>query len=230
MKTLLLLLYALLYYTYPFAQNTTSIIVKAGSNIRDVLSTADVFQYPQFAKGKVFFKDGSSAEAKMNYNRLVDEMHFIDPKRDTLALANEKLIKWIAINQDTFYYDQGYVRLISSTDVAKLAVKQVWIMGDTRKIGAYNTANSTSSITSYSSYSAGSRIYNLFVNEEVVLRKVEHYYFGDRYNHFVLAGKKNLLMLFPKEQRRIEVYLKENKIDFSNKDDLEKAVQFLDHL
>jgi hypothetical protein len=37
-------------------------------------------------------------------------------------------------------------------------------------------------------------------------------------------------MLFPKEQRQIENYLKENKIDFSNKNDLEKLVGFLGQL
>ncbi len=71
-------------------------------------------------------------------------------------------------------------------------------------------------------------LYDLVVDEDIVLKKIEQFYLGDNYNHFVLANKKNLLMLFPKEQQRIEAYLKENKINFTNKDDLEKMVRFLD--
>jgi hypothetical protein len=49
-------------------------------------------------------------------------------------------------------------------------------------------------------------------------------------NHFVAASKKNLLQLFPKEEQRLEQYLKETKTDFSKRDDLEKVIQFLAQL
>ena len=196
----------------------------------DVLPTSDIFFYPHFTSGKVFLRDGTKAEAKLNYNRLVDEMHFINPKGDTLAVDNEKNIKYIVISNDTFYYDGGYVRLLSTGNFAKLAIRQVWMISDTRQVGAYNTTNNPGSILSYTSINEGGRLYDLTVNEDVILTKVELYYFGDSYNHFVIAGKTNLLMLFPKEQRRIGMYFKENKINFNNKDDVEKIVQFLEHL
>ena len=196
----------------------------------DVLPTADVFFYQHFTSGKVFLRDGTKSEAKLNYNRLVDEMHFIDPKGDTLALADEKNIKYIIIDNDTFYYDGGYVRVLSTGNFVKIAIKQVWMISDTRQIGAYNTTNSSVSIVSHTSYNEGGRLYDLTVNADVILKKVEQYYFGDNYNHFLIADKKNLLKLFPKEEKRIEMYLKENKINFANKDDLEKLVQFLEHL
>lgn len=196
----------------------------------DVLPTADIFFYQHFTSGKVFFRDGTKSEAKLNYNRLVDEMHFIDPKGDTLALADEKNIKYIIIDNDTFYYDGGYVKVLSTGNFVKLAIKQVWMISDTRQIGAYNTTNNSVSIVSHTSYNEGGRLYDLTVNADVILKKVEQYYFGDNYNHFLIADKKNLLKLFAKEEKRIEMHLKENKINFANKDDLEKLVQFLEHL
>ncbi|MCW3109444.1 MAG: hypothetical protein JWQ09_3950, partial [Segetibacter sp.] len=211
------------------AQKKTFAIVKAGANIMDVLSTPDVFYFPEFTSGKVLHRDRTTAEGKLNYNRLVDEMHFINSKGDTLALADEMNIEYVAIGKDTFYYDGGYLRVLSSGNLAKLAMKDIWIISETRQVGAYNTTNTSVSITSFKSYTEGGRLYDLTVNEDVVLKKAEQHYFGDANNHFVLAGKKELLMLFPKEQRRIEMYLKENKINFTKKDDLEKIVQFLDH-
>ncbi len=229
MKALLLLV-AIFCHAALIAQNTTFVTVKAGAKVMDVLSMADVFYYPEFTSGRVFFRDGSGVEAKLNYNCLFDEMHFIDPRGDTLALANEKTIRIISIGRDTFYYDGGYIRLLAGNDVVKLADKQVWRVGEGRMTGAFNASSSTSSITSFTTYAAGGSRYGLVVNEDVDLSKANHYYFGDKYNSFVLAGKKNLLMLFPKEQRQIELYLKENKVNFSKREDLEKLLQFLGHL
>lgn len=230
MKALLLLLVALTYYTNLMAQKKTFITVKAGNNIMDVLPTAEVFYYPDFTIGKVFLRDGTATEAKLNYSRLVDEMHFISPKGDTLALADEKNIKYIIISNDTFYYDAGYVRLLSAGNGLKVATKQIWLISEGRQIGAFNTPNSSASITSFTSYNEGGRLYDLKVNEDIVLKKAEQYYLGDNYNHFVPASKKSLLVLLPKEHERIEMYLKENKISFANKDDLIKLAKFTESL
>jgi hypothetical protein len=210
-----------------FAQKNKVVMVRAGTNIMDVLSTADVLHYPRFTNGKVFFKDGNVREANLNYNHLVDEMHFISAKGDTLALANENNIKYVVIENDSFYYNHGYLRLLASSNLLKLALKQIWIISDTRPIGAYDTPNNSVSITTYATMSQHGRLYDLVINEDLVFKKVEQFYIGDNYDHFVLADKKNLLKLFPQNQERVEMYLKENKINFNKKDDLEKIVRSL---
>lgn len=228
MKLLLSLLVILIGYTNLLAQDSTLVTIKAGDKVNDVLAATDIYHYPQFTKAEIFFKSGTKATAKMNYTRLFDQMLFIDAKGDTLALANEKTIKFIAVDKDTFYYDEGYIRVIADNDFAKLAEKQVWVVADIRKTGTHNTASSAS-VTTVKTFRHGNDVArnNLTLNEDLVLRKEIHYYIGDEYNHFVLAGKKRLLQLFPKEQRRIENYLKENKVDFNKKDDLEKLSQFI---
>ena len=152
MKPLPLLLLLLIGYADLTAQDSIFVTIKAGNRVNDVLTPADIFNYPQFTTGKVFFRDGSKAVAKMNYTRLFDQMLFIGPKGDTLALADEKNIKFITIEQDTFYYDEGYVRLIMNKGDVKLAEKQVWVVADVRKIGSHNKATSTVAITSIDSY------------------------------------------------------------------------------
>lgn len=195
----------------------------------DVLTSADIYYYPLFTTGKVFFRDGSKAGAQLNYNLLYDQMLFIDTKGDTLALADEATIKYIAISKDTFYYNEGYLRMISSGDVI-LAEKQTWIVADVRKIGTHNKSTTTFAITSFSSYTNGSdaaKSKDLILNEDIVLRKETQYYFGDKFNYFVRAGKKGLLHLFQKKQQNVEDYLNENKVNFDKKDDLEKLLKFL---
>lgn len=228
MRALIFTCFALSYCSHSLSQKTY-VNVKAGNNIMDVLSTTDVFYYPHFTAGRVFFRNGSATEAKLNYNRLFDEMHFINTNGDTLALAEEMNIKQVVIDKDTFYYDDGYLKLLSSGALAKLAIKEIWTIAEGRQLGAFNTTNNSVSITSFKSYNEGGRLYDLTVNEDLVLKKVAAFYFGDNNNHFVLATRKSLFLLFPREQPSIENYLKENKTDFNKKDDLEKIVKFLQH-
>ena len=90
MKPLLLSLLILIGYGDLSAQDSTFVTIKAGNRVNDVLTPAEIYYYPQFTSGKVFFRDGSKAVGKMNYTRLFDQMLFIGPKGDTLALADEK--------------------------------------------------------------------------------------------------------------------------------------------
>ncbi len=227
MKALLFLLFALMNYTGLFAQNRTTITVKAGSKISDVFTPTELFYYPQFTKGKVYFKDGTTSSAKLNYSLLVDEIQFIGPKGDTLSLADQQTIGVICIEADSFYYDKGYLRFVAGNRLVKLVEKKIWQVAETQRMGAFNTPTSTASINSQAFYNVNGTTYNLVLNEELTLRKVELHFFMDRNSRVVPAGKKNLLKLFPKEQRRIETFLKDNQIDFTNKNDLEKIVQFL---
>ena len=211
------------------AQDST-IIIKAGTSLNESVSTTDLYEYPQFVYGKVFFRQGDSAVAKLNYHRLVDEMQFIDLKGDTLNIAYPGTIKFIRINNDQFYYDDGYVKLIQDNNTIKLAGKQTLRVSGKNKIGAYNMASPTSAIDSYGTLMDQKTIYKLIPREDITLAKKTEYYFGDKYNHFVLANKKNILRLYPKQERAVTAYLKVNNVDFNNLEDLEKLFQYLTNL
>jgi hypothetical protein len=229
MRISLLLFFIFTGYPGLLAQDSTLVTIKTGYKVTEVLTPADIYYYPQFTNGKVFFKDGAKAVAQMNYSHLFDQILFIGRKGDTLALADEKTIKFITIDRDTFYYDEGYMRLITDGAV-KLAGKQIWVVADIQKIGTHNRPTSTVAITSFSSYTDGSdaaKSKDLILNEDIILRKETHYYFGDKFDQFIRATKKDVLKFFHKNQQRIEEYLKENKPNFDKKDDLEKLAQFL---
>ena len=206
------------------------VTIKAGYKVSDVLSQSDIFYYPQYKEGKVIFKDATKGIAKLNYSRVFDQILFIDPKNDTLALADEKMIAYIAVDQDTFFYDNGYMRLIKDFGDVKLAEKQAWIVADIRKIGTHNRQANTvavSSLTAYTNGSDAAKSKDLILNEDILLRKETQYFFGDRYNHFVRASKKGLLHFFANYEAAIETYLRQNKIDFEKKEDLEKIAHYV---
>jgi hypothetical protein len=228
MKLSFLLLLILMESTNLRAQDSTLVTIKAGNSIRDVFTAKDVFLYPQFISGHVFMRDGSKATAMMNYNILYDQVLFIDAKGDTLAISDEKNCKYLTLKQDTFYYDNGYIKQVAGNSVAKLAEKKYWEVADIRKIGSHGRPSTTFAVTSYSTITDRfGRTYDLVLNEDLLLRKNTSYYLGDKYNHFVSASKKNLLLLFPKEQSTVTDYLKEQMIDFTKRADLEKLLAFL---
>ncbi len=228
MRTGILFLFALMNYCSLNAQDPTTVTIKTGSRITDVLTPSDIFLYPQFVSGTVFFRDGTKAAAKINYHSLFDQMLFIDNNGDTLALKDEKTINFLVLGKDSFYYHGGYLRLITSNSVARLAEREVWEVADIRKVGSHNRPANTFAVTSYKTLTDGfGRTLDLVMNEDLVLRKKVDYYFGDHYNHFVPAGKKALLSFFGKEQSGLSNYLKENDISFNKRDDLQKVAQFL---
>lgn len=223
-----LFLFVLAYCFRSHAQDST-IVIKAGTSVNESVSITDLYLYPQFVYGKLFFKPGDSAMARFNYNRLLDEMQFIDFKGDTLSIANAGTIRLIRLNNDVFYYNDndGYVKLIKDTNGIKLAAKETLRVSGKTKIGAYGMANPTSAIDSYGKLIDQRGSYNLVPREDITLSKKTDYYFGDKYNRFVWATRKNLLRHFSEQSGALNAYLKENNINLSSREDLEKLLQFL---
>lgn len=230
MKTLAILLLTLVLYKGAFAQHGKPILVKAGTSIAEAVAPADLYLYPQFKYGRALYKDGKRSGGKMNYSKLFDEMLFIDPFGDTLAVDNEGTINVISIDADTFYYNKGYVQYLTTIGNVKLAVKSSLKVADRQKIGGYDMANSASAITSYKSYDDGIQSYKLTVREDLILIRVDRYYLGDKYNRFVMANKKNVFDFFSRHEKAVKSYLGQNEVDFNNREDLEKLLLFLEGL
>src|SRR5687768_13401690 len=228
MKVFLLILIAFCFYSSSYTQSDNSFIVKAGNTINESVPPADLYEYPEFKKGTVYFYSEPNAEAKINYHRFLGEMQFIAFNGDTLTVDNEETIRLIIIDKDSFYYNKGFIKLISSNKAGKLGIKQNLKVGEIKKMGAYNTTSSVSSVKSVNAQQiSGGRMVKLLVREDVVLTKDVQYYFGDQFNHFVPANKKAVLDVFSKHADVIKKYLKEHKVSYTNRGDIEKLFQFL---
>jgi hypothetical protein len=225
MKSSLLLLFTFLLVKHSFTQDT-SFIIEAGKKVNDVIPAKMQYQYREFLNGKVFFRDGNVFEGKLNYSRLMDEMQYTTEGGDTLALDNEPTVKFVCIDKDTFCFDHGFVMLIKGNDAIKLAIKHGFRLVDMKKAAGYDMMSSTSSVSSVSSLNDGTISHQLTVKGQMKLSEVAQYYFGNKYGHFVLATKKNLIDLSP-HCMQLKHFLKANHINFSKRNDLERVVSFL---
>lgn len=167
--------YLLILNCHLYAQ-TDSWTVKAGQEIKEAISPGVRFRYPAFVSGIVYFKDGTNSQAPLDFNLLNEEMQFINPNGDTLSIDNEATIKYITINNDTFYYSKVYLELVTSNPTVKIAKKQRLKVGEVKKIGGYDQASSTSAITSVTSLSHRAGVTNLSQRAELLLLKETIYY------------------------------------------------------
>ena len=224
MKTLFTLVILILCINSSFSQTTEIITVKAGQNISDVYK--EIYRYPQFTAGRVYFMNGDVSAAKLNYNLISQVMLFTTNIGDTLAIDNESTIKYITIANDTFYYDEGYVELVENYSHVKLAVRQKIKFSDKKKTGAFGMPTSTVKTESDDTF-LGDRRYNFTIAEDLIFKKETEFYLNDDSNHFLTISKKNLLKLYPKRKDNIENFLKENNINLREEKDIKRLVQYL---
>jgi hypothetical protein len=207
------------------AQKNEIVIVKAGTRIIDYFPFQERYLYPEFTTGKVLFKNGAGNTSILNYNLLMGEMEFIQ-SRDTLSIIKKKDIRLIVVEQDTFYYDNGYLEQISGGQF-KVVLKQYIKLKEILSKDSYGTSSSGSATNSYGLLPTDGNFYKLTVNKDMVFQKTEEYYFATLSGEFVQYTRKNVIRLFPEKEGAIKDYLKLNKVNFDSRDDLLRLAVFL---
>ena len=207
------------------AQTEKMYAVKIGEIPNQVIPGEAIYLLPRFTQGTVFLKNGSSSKQLLNFNSLLDEMHFINEQGDTLAIAEPALVNLVEIDSIKLYYDLGYLQQIFTRGNYKLAVKQTWKQMPDKKTAGYDIASSTGSIKTYSTINnSNGSIGKLRVGKDVLYTKENSFYIGDKFNHFKRANKKSFYILF--EDKNITQYLKKHRVDFNKENDLKALLQF----
>jgi hypothetical protein len=214
----------LIFYINLSAQDNKTIVVKAGTKVLDYFPVHERYRYQEFIQGQVVFKNGKSNNLKLNYNILLGEMEFIQSS-DTLYIAKKKDIRFV-VAQDTFYYDNAYIEVISGGQI-KVGLNQYVKLKDVLKKGAYGTTSRSASIDTYNSMSAHGMSFDLIPNEDIELQKTLEFYLSTPSGGFVQFNKKNVIQLFPERADNIKAYIKSNKVDFDSRDDLLRFAEYL---
>jgi len=208
------------------AQQTAIVYkVKPGERVDAALQKANaLYQYPQFQEAQVTLKNRSSGTVLMNYNRLLGDMQFINGKGDTLALDKGNDVAAISIGKDTFFYAEGYLKLLDDPRV-RIEKKKVLRIAYRERIGGKGEVSqgSTMYTSMYSSYG----VKDLVASEALTFSDLTTYYIGDRYNNFKPLNRKNLRNYYSKQVKQIDAYLKENPVNFFDEADVQRLVLFL---
>lgn len=190
----------------------------------------DVYRYPQFLEGTAMYTDGNSTPARFNYHRLFDQVLFLSPKGDTLALARPEIYKYVVIGADTFFVqDKGYLERMTHFRGVNLSRKGAIKFIGFEKKGLYGTYSSVISAESRGNIdNEGSGVnQKVQVDENSVYRTQTRYFLSDEYNNFFPANKKNFYNLFFNKEKQLREYLGKHEVNFNKEKDLLALITFL---
>jgi len=210
-----------------YAQANRSFKVNPGEKVTSAIPAGVVYEYPEFQVGTVQFKNGKAGMARMNYNSLLGEIEFINDKLDTNSLDDAKAMHYVNIAMDTFYYDKVYLKQISNKKEVKLALHRILMLSNRQKIGGFGEINGGSVEVEQKMSSNANSLKTLVANEILTYTENRVWYFGDKYNRFKQASKKNIVDLFGKLKPGLEKFLDDNHLNYFNETDIKKLAAFL---
>jgi hypothetical protein len=209
------------------AQKYKPVTVLAGTRVIDYFPAEVRYRYPEFLPGQVFFKNGSAGSSRLNYDLLRNEMLMIQSP-DTLVIVKKKDIQFIAIAQDTFIYNNGYLEVVHN-GMVKVWMKQYIKMKEVLKKTAFGQPSNVVSSETYKIDSDG-RYWDMTPVDDIVFQKTVEFYIMDSTGKLLALRKKTLLQILPQKTIEIEGYLKKNKVNFESKEDIIKLAGYLDSI
>lgn len=227
-KIFVIFLLVVLFFEIPAdAQKLNTYKVNPGQAVMKTIPFNAIYQYPQFKPGIVQFKNGKAGSAMMNYNSLTMKMEFIGDKGDTLSLDDIGTMRYVAIVPDTFFYSKDFVRLLSNKNGIKLAERRVLLLSNREKLGGFGEVNGGTVTTQGQLSSSSNMLKSLVAQEILTFTETFSWYFGDKFNLFKQASRKNLLDMFGKSKPGLAQFIDDNKIDFFKDEDILKLSSFL---
>jgi hypothetical protein len=230
MKTILTLVFCLC-TTLSFSQ---TILVKAGQDYTKTIPLKDRYLYKDFQNGQLHYPQGKKSPVlKLNYNVIFAAVQFIDYNGDTLFIAEESnIFKYVNIDKNLFFHDfqQGYFEIMTKEPQIKLVSQLKWniIRKDVMIDNGYGSSLSVSN-SDYSTIRV-SGANNFIQNENTHFEKEISYYLLDKKHKVYKATKSNFIKVFHNHKGDIQVFLKNNNVNFSNEEDLKKLLDYCNAL
>ena len=183
------------------AQSRRTIRVKAGDDIAQAYSKHGFYRLPNFDKAILYYKSGNKTDGILfNYNIISGNMQFISPKGDTLDLTGTEAVDSVVFPQTVFYNNDGFQEVAERIGSFRLLRKPT-IRMQAENIGAYGQPNPTSSIINYTNYFSGTNVYNLSINQDIVITETITWSFMDASNTIHKPSKATLLQALPADRK-----------------------------
>ena len=189
------------------------------------------YLFPDFQPGVVLMKNGVRNNAKLNYNTASEEMVFDEngellaisdvllPQIDTVYISNEKFIR----------VNNKFMRIIIDEPDISLFVEHKCRLTPPGKPAGYGGTSQTSSVTSYSSISAGGVVYSLKLPDDYKVKPYNIFWINrnGKLQSFSTIGQ--LKRIYRDKKRVIGDYLKGNNVEMTNEKSIEDTIMFMEN-
>ncbi len=206
--------------------------VSHGQNV----TTLWPYLYADFQDGQVMYQDGTSVDQKLNIHVLKEKLHFL--KDDVVFEADVNKVAGIKLGDQTYLCVDG--RMLKAISTAKDLVLLVSQKGDFDALfntgGAYGSSSSSSSVQKLSSIEIGgvNNMSHMYLkqnktNGSKLSLKSEYLFFSK--GKLLDADRKSFESLLNEQERNeFKVYVKSNKIRWSDAQGLTKVLTFWNSL
>lgn len=208
-------------------------------NVTELANEDMQLLYPERKSGLIYFSDGNISEYEMNYNFLLDEVHFLTSRGRVHALQRIPSYDKLVIKDRTFIWnnDLGYIELLHEGKNNLYLKRHVNINTLPVSRGAYGTTDHTSriqqaTIEQTAAYQVSEvRVGNPNAQElEITLRYSEYFLFEKDGEKTRVNNHRQLGRLFSDHSSEIRSFARQNNIDFDNPEDMIKMAEFIDSL
>jgi hypothetical protein len=184
--------------------------------------------FPNFEKGMVNFKNGTSSSATLNYNMMQEEMVFLSPDSMIMAVANPLEVAVVIIENRRFLPISAKGVFYEEIQAGKgsFFVQRKAAMLSQGKAAGYGGYSQTSSVDSYESFHSNGTYVKLNPDEKFTIKADSIFYlkFGDSYKRFFSA--KTLGKLFKGHEAEVEEFAEKQSVNFSKTSDVARIVEY----
>jgi hypothetical protein len=192
------------------------------------------YLFPTFVKGMVYFRNGTKRTALLNYHRLGGQMQFLNPETDTLLFTGKYLVDYVEIGGRKFLLTDKH----SDMEVIGEAGRVLLAVG----MQPGPAGNKLSHSGQHFSASEGNAAHALMVSNHGGNFQWENNASGHRWQvkttYFLIdrnrivhpASRRAFMAVYARNRRMLTRYLRENRVDFGNAEDLQKLLGFCENL
>lgn len=229
MKFIIISVALVLNSAFSFSQQSSQILkVNSGDQNGHIKG----YFYETFLDGKAISVDGTFAKAKLNFNRITNEMLFISPQGDTLKMANPVKTPLIVIATDSFYYTGStFLTKITHFDngINLFQEQKMRRIYEERKSAyGYSPVTSDIPLTTYNISDGISRTAKGDIN--VVFKNEGAIYFVDKKGNYIAATQNNFEKEFKTHKSSIKHFIESEKIDFKKSSDIIQLTEYINNL
>lgn len=239
MKNIFLaVLVSLVFFSQTVVGQRTQKITTSASRIK-VEALADsslVYLFPGLVDAEVTLQSGRTNPAKINYNILLDRME-IQTRGGILQLETNNIVN-LKAEGSTFVFrkGKGFLEEISGGDLPLYLKREIRVSAQPIRRGAYGGNDRTSSIEVLTNFSVSDGSFGQTITlencggqeMEIILRANEYFAIEKGDQMIRLNNARQLQRDLPQYGSALRDFLRNENINFSNRTDLIKLVNFLE--
>lgn len=174
---------------------------------------------PDFVKGLVKLKSGKTEEVVMNYNKVTEEMIY-DNGGTKLAMTNLESIDTVYLGSRRFIPHGKIFYEVLINDNISLFIKHKCNLLQAGSPSGYGGTSETSATNSISILVGSGSMYKLELPKEYHVKDASQFRISKDNSEYIIANQKQFLKIFPKQSEELEQFIKQNKLNVKNQDDL----------